>query len=132
MARSKRAVERLLESGSRYLEGKPGLKMNREKSRVTSASVCKKFRFLGFCPGKNGTGIFLRAHKSVLRKARAKLKRLTKRNRGHNVRNVVQDVKVFIRGWLEYYYVADMKRTLQDWNAWLRRRFRMEADARIV
>lgn len=48
-----------------------------------------------------------------------------KRNRGRNVRAVMQEVKVFIRGWLGYYYVADMKRTLQSWNEWLRRRFRM-------
>ncbi len=35
------------------------------------------------------------------------------------------EVKVFIRGWLGYYFVADMKRTLHSWNEWLRRRFRM-------
>ena len=124
-ARSKRAAERLLESGRRYLEGKLKLKMNREKSRVTSVFAWKKFKFLGFSLGKNGTGIFIRAHKSALRKAKAKLKFLTKRNRGRNVRKVMEEVKVYIRGWLGYYYVADMKRILQDWNAWLRRRFRM-------
>ena len=124
-ARSKRAAERLLESGRRYLEGRLKLKMNRKKSRVTSVFAGKKFKFLGFSLGKNGTGIFIRAHKSALRKAKAKLKLLTKRNRGRNVRRVMQEVKVYIRGWLGYYYVADMKRILQDWNAWLRRRFRM-------
>lgn len=37
----------------------------------------------------------------------------------------MQEVKVFIRGWLGYYYIADMKGILQGWNEWLRRRIRM-------
>ena len=124
-ARSRRAAERLLESSRKYLEGKLKLKMNMEKSRVTSVFAWKKFKFLGFCLGKNGKGIFIRVHKSAQQKAKAKLKLLTKRNRGRSVRKVMQEVTVFIRGWLGYYYVADMKRILQGWNEWLRRRFRM-------
>lgn len=80
-ARSKRAAERLLESSRRYLEGKLKLKMNKEKSRATRVFAWKKFKFLGFCLGKNGKDIFIRAHKSAQRKAKAKLKHLTKRNR---------------------------------------------------
>lgn len=91
----KRAAERLLESGRKYLEGKLKLEMNIEKSRATSVFAWKKFKFLGFCLGKNGTGIFIRAHKSAQRKAKAKLKLLTKRNRGCNVRKVMQEVKVY-------------------------------------
>lgn len=125
LAKSKRAAGRLLESSRRYLEGKLKLKMNMDKSKVTSIFAVKKFKFLGFCLGKNGAGIYIRAHKSSLQKAKAKLKLLTRRNRGRNVRAVMQEVKVFIRGWIGYYYVADMKRTLQSWNEWLRRRFRM-------
>ncbi|MEK4325821.1 group II intron maturase-specific domain-containing protein [Paenibacillus sp. FSL R7-0297] len=30
-----------------------------------------------------------------------------------------------MRGWIGYYYVADMKRILQSWSEWLRRRLRM-------
>lgn len=125
LAKSRRAAERLLESSRRYLEGKLKLKMNMDKSKVSSIFAVKKFKFLGFCLGKNGIGVYIRVHKSSLGKAKAKLKLLTKRNRGRNVRAVMQEVKVFIRGWLGYYYVADMKRTLQSWNEWLRRRFRM-------
>ena len=123
-ARSRRAAERLLESCRRYLEGRLKLKMNMEKSKVTSIFAIKNFKFLGFCLGKNGKGVFIRVHSKSLRKAKAKLKLLTKRNRGRNVRAVMQEVKVFIRGWLGYYYVAEMKRILQSWNEWLRRRFR--------
>ena len=124
-AKSKRAAERLLESCRRYLEGKLKLRMNTEKSKVTSIFSTRNFKFLGFCLGKNGKGIFIRAHYKSLKKAKEKLKLLTKRNRGRNVRAVMREVKVFIRGWLGYFHVADMKRTMQSWDEWLRRRFRM-------
>ena len=124
-AKSKRAAERLLESCRRYLEGKLKLRMNTEKSKVTSIFSTRNFKFLGFCLGKSGKGIFIRAHYKSLKKAKEKLKLLTKRNRGRNVRAVMREVKVFIRGWLGYFHVADMKRTMQSWDEWLRRRFRM-------
>ena len=34
-------------------------------------------------------------------------------------------VKVFMRGWLGYYGIADMKKDMERWNEWLRRRIRM-------
>ena len=74
-----------------------------EKSKVTSIFAQKNFKFLGFCLGKNGNGIFIRAHRKSLDKAKKTLKLLTKRNRGRNVRRVMQEVKVFIRGWIGYF-----------------------------
>lgn len=125
LAKSARAAKRLLESCKQYLEGRLKLKMNTEKSKVTSIFAQRSFKFLGFCLGKNGKEIFIRAHRNSLQKAKKKLRLLTKRNRGRNVRKVMEEVKTFIRGWLGYFFVADMKRTMQSWNEWLRRRFRM-------
>jgi RNA-directed DNA polymerase len=125
LAKSKRAAGRLLESCRRYLEDKLKLKMNVQKSKVVSVLAIKHFKFLGFCLGKNGKGVYIRAHRKSLAKAKRKLKELTRRNQGRNVRIVMENVKSFIRGWLGYYYVADIKRTLMSWNEWLRRRLRM-------
>ena len=124
-AKSKRATERLLESCRKYLEGKLTLKLNTEKSKVTSIFAKKKFKFLGFCLGKNGHDIYIRVHRKSLAKAKEKLKLLTKRNRGRNVRAVMQEVKVFARDWIGYFRVADLKWTLMSWDEWVRRRFRM-------
>lgn len=125
MARSKRAASRLRESSRRYLEGKLKLQVNEEKSKVVSVLGQKHFKFLGFCLGRNGNGIHIRVHRNSLSKAKKKLKELTCRSQGKNVRQVMEKVKVYIRGWLNHFYVADMKRNLQKWNEWLRRRFRM-------
>ena len=125
LAKSKRAAERLLGSCRKYLEGKQRLKMNTEKSKVTSVFAQRNFKFLGFCLGKNGSGVYIRAHRKSLKKAKEKLKLLTKRNRGRNVRAAMWEVKMFIRGWIGYYRVAEMKRTLMSRDEWLRRRIRM-------
>lgn len=125
LAKSKRAAERLLESSRDYLENKLKLRMNIQKSRVVSVVAQKYFKFLGFALGKNGRGVYIRTHRKSLAKAKKKLKELTCRSQGRNVRKVMENVKVFIRGWIGYYYVANMRRILQNWNEWLRRRFRM-------
>ena len=125
LAKSKRAATRLLESCRKVLENQLKLQMNAQKSKVVSVLARKHFKFLGFALGKNRDGVYIRAHGQSLAKAKKKLKELTRRSQGRNVRQVMEQVKVYIRGWVGYFYVADMKRILQDWSKWLRRRLRM-------
>ena len=125
LAKSPRAAERLLESSRKYLEGKLKLKMNMDKSRVVSVFEKRNFKFLGFALGKGKDGVFIRAHVKSLKKAKRKLKELTSRSQGRNVRAVMNKVKVFIRGWLGYFGIANMRNTMKEWDSWLRRRFRM-------
>ena len=125
LAKSPRAAERLLESSRRYLEGKLKLKTNLEKSRAVSVYAKQNFKFLGFALGKGRDGVFIRVHAKSLKKAKQKLKELTSRSQGRNVRTVMYKVKVYARGWLGYFGIASMKNTLKSWDEWLRRRFRM-------
>ena len=69
--------------------------------------------------------MFIRVHKKSLAKAKDKLRDLTKRNQGRNVREAMAKAKLFLRGWLNYYGIAEMKNTMKEWDGWLRRRFRM-------
>ena len=123
-ARSKRAAKRLLESSRKYLENNLKLTLNLEKSKAISL-YSRKFKFLGFAIGKRGKGTYIPVHRDFLAKVKAKLKALMRRNQGNNVRSVMEKVKVYIRGWLGYFHIADMKRISIDWDKWLRRRFRM-------
>jgi len=125
LAKSERAAERLLETSRKYLEGKLKLRMNAEKSKVVSVVAIRNFKFLGFALGRGKNGYFIRAHAKSLKKAKQKLKELTSRSQGRNVRTVMENVKVYIRGWLGYFGIASMKSTMEDWDGWLRRRFRM-------
>lgn len=125
LAKSTRAAERLLENSRKYLEGKLKLRMNAEKSKVVSVVAIRNFRFLGFALGRGKNGYFIRAHAKSLKKAKQKLKDLTSRSQGRNVRTVMENVKVYVCGWLGYFAIASMKSTMEDWDGWLRRRFRM-------
>ena len=69
----KRAAERLLESCRKYLEGKQKLKMNAEKGEVVRIFAKQKFKFLGFCLGKNENGIYICAHRKSLSKGKAEV-----------------------------------------------------------
>ena len=89
LCKSKRAAERLLESSTRYLEGKLKLKVNREKSRVTRITSREKFKFLGFAFRKYKEDVLIRVHPKSLKKAKAKLHELTRRNQGRNVKEDV-------------------------------------------
>ena len=125
VTKSKRAAEHMLESCRKFLEGRLKLTMNLQKSKVVSLFSNRNFKFLSCCLGKDGRGVYIRVHRNSLQKAKRKLKELTSRSLGRNVRTVMAKVKEFIRGWIGYFYIADMKRILQRWNEWLRRRIRM-------
>ena len=125
LCKSERAAGRLLESSTRYLEGKLKLKVNRDKSHIAKVNATKKFKFLGFAFGKGKDGLFIRVHQKSMQKAKDRLKELTRRNQAKNVRQVMAEVKRYMQGWLNYYAIASMKNTLAEWNGWLRRRIRM-------
>ena len=79
----------------------------------------------GIQVGKGKNGVFIRAHDKSKKKAKARLKELTSRSQGRNVRKVMENVKVYIRGWLGYFGISSMKATMQRWDEWLRRRLRV-------
>ena len=125
LAKSKRASERLLETSTNYLEGTLKLRVNREKSRTVSVFAKRNFKYLGFCLGKNGKGIYIRVHAKSWKKAKDKLRMLTSRSRCGSIVKTMERIKVFMRGWLNYFSIADMKNNIESLNGWLYRRIRM-------
>ncbi len=125
LAKSERASERLLESSTKYLEGTLKLKVNREKSRMVSVFAIRNFKYLGFCFGKNGKGIYIRVHGKTWKKAKDKLRMLTSRSRCGSIVKTMERIKEYMRGWLNYYSMADMKSNIESLNGWLYRRIRM-------
>ena len=49
----------------------------------------------------------------------------SKNERGRHSIYHYRKCKIFIRRWIGYFHVADMKRMMKTWDEWLRRRFRM-------
>ena len=125
LAKSKRASERLLESSTKYLEEKLKLTVNREKSRMVSVFAIRNFKFLGFALGRNGSGIYVRVHPKSWKKFKSKLKDLSSRRSVQSIKPSLEKIKVYERGWLNYYGIASMKNNIDDINGWLYHRIRM-------
>ena len=125
LAKSRRASERLLESSTKYLEEKLKLTVNREKSRTVSVFAIRNFKFLGFALGRNGGGIYIRVHPKSWNKFKSKLKDLSSRRSVQNIKASLARIKVYARGWLNYYGIASMKNNMEDINGWLYHRIRM-------
>ena len=125
LARSERAAKRLLESSISYLEGKLRLTVNREKSRVTSVFSIRNFKYLGFALGRNGNGIYICVHPKSWKKMKAKLKSLSSRRHVQSVIPALNKIRVFMRGWLNYYGIAAMRGNIEELNGWLYHRIRM-------
>ena len=125
LTKSEWAAERLLESSTKYLEETLKLRVNREKSRTVSVFAIRNFKFLGFCFGKNEKGIYIRVHGKSWKKVKGRLRQLTSRSRCGSIVRAMEKIKVYMRGWLNYYGIADMKKNIESLNGWLYRRMRM-------
>ena len=125
LAKSERAAKRLLETSTKYLEGTLKLRVNQEKSRVVSVLAIRNFKFLGFALGRNGSGIYIRVHPKSRKKFKNALREYSSRRRCQSIRPSLEKIKVYVRGWLNYYGIASMKNWMDDLNGWLYRRMRM-------
>src|SRR5205085_406042 len=105
--RSLAAGQRVMESVTRFLEEKLKLRVNREKSAVAPVGERK---FLGHRLLLNGKlGI---APKSIKR-AKEKIRQITRRNRGVSLAQVTVELNLFLVGWINYYRYAACRFDLQ-------------------
>jgi len=119
--KSRRAAERVMESCTKYLEGKLKLKVNREKSKTGSPL---KLKFLGFSLYKTGRGTGIRPHEKSLKRFKDKVRELTSRKQARPIEQILLRLKRYTTGWLGYYAIADMRNRMKDLNEWARRRIR--------
>ena len=96
-----------------------------EKSCTVSVFAIRNFKFLGFALGRNGKGIYVRVHPKSWKKFKSRLKELSSRKRCQSIKPSLEKIKVYARGWLNYYGIASMKNNIDDINGWLYHRIRM-------
>ena len=125
LAKSERAAKRLLETSTKYLEGTLKLRVNQEKSRVVSVFAIRNFKYLGFALGRNGGGVYVRVHPKSMKKFKDHLREYSSRRRCQSIRLSLEKIKVYVRGWMNYYGIASTKTPIDDLNGWLYRRIRM-------
>ena len=118
LVHSKRAGERVLTSVTRFVERKLKLKVNEHKSRVVPTNQCK---FLGF----SFHGSSLVWHSDAMLKFKREVRKLTGRSRGISTAKLLQELTVYMRGWINYFGIAQGYQKCIDLDHWIRRRVRM-------
>jgi RNA-directed DNA polymerase len=116
--RSKRAGERVYQSVKMFLEKKLRLKINDTKSAVAKVSGRK---FLGYRILNDGC---LSIAPQSLQRAKDKVRALTKRNRGRSFRQIISELNRFLKGWYNYFKLADTPSVFIKLDGWIRRKMR--------
>jgi RNA-directed DNA polymerase len=118
---SKRAGERVMASVSRYLERRLKLKVNQAKSAVDRPWNRK---FLGYSLTWHERPRLKVAAESVER-MKGKLRHLFRMGRGRNLQRLIQeDVSPLLRGWINYFRLAEVKGIFEEVDGWVRRKLR--------
>jgi RNA-directed DNA polymerase len=118
LVRSERAGQRVKESVTRFLERKLKLKVNQDKSRVSSTDDTN---FLGF----TFKGTKIRWSDNAFREFKRRVKRLTGRSWFVSMEYRYEKLSQYIRGWMNYFGISEYYRPIPEIDHWLRRRIRM-------
>ena len=119
--KSKKSAERTLKNIIPFIEGKLFLKVNRKKTIVAHVS---KVKYLGYSFYRNKGKCRFRVHPKSVAKMKNKIRELTDRNNGMSNAKREEKYQQFVRGWVNYFKLADMKNLLKDTDEWARRRIR--------
>ena len=119
MVKSAAAARRVMSSLTRFVEGRLKLVVNRAKSQTAPLRQCA---FLGFQIGARGRAVWTtKAHARFKQRVRE----ITRRNRGHRVQDVIDELRRYVTGWLNYFGISHTYTALLALDEWVRRRVRL-------
>ena len=104
-----------------FIEDKLFLKVNRGKTTISHVS---KIKYLGYAFYRSKGKCRFRVHPKSVKKMKDRLRELTRRNNGWSNEYRRQRLAEFVRGWINYYSMADMKGLMIETDEWLRRKIR--------
>lgn len=119
LVRSAKAAERVMGSVTSYVEKKLGLIVNRAKSKSAPLAECT---FLGFQISSRGKVKW--SEKSFLR-FKQRVREITKRNRGQNTEFVIDELRRYVTGWMNYFGISHTYAAVLELDEWIRRRVRL-------
>lgn len=119
--KSKKSAQRTLENIIPFIEEKLFLKVNRKKTGVAHIS---KVKYLGYSFYRHKGKCRFRVHPQSVAKMRNRIRELTDRNNGMSNTKREEKYQQYVRGWVNYFKLADMKQLLKETDEWARRRIR--------
>ena len=125
ICKSRRAAERTLASLTRFVQDKMLLKVNQEKSHVSPVTSPRtKFLGYGFYFSRAKGEVRLTIHKKSKQKLKDTIRQLLTRNPRTSIENVKQLLAQKLRGWMNYFQLADAQKWTLEVDRWIRRRIR--------
>jgi RNA-directed DNA polymerase len=118
LTNSRKGAEKALDTARKYLEGELKLVVNEAKSGIVECG--EGVKYLGVVLRTNHVAI----REERLRGLKAKVRKLTRRNSPVNLGKVIDDLNPVIRGFANYFRIADCKGVLNSLAQWIRRRLR--------
>jgi RNA-directed DNA polymerase len=115
---SRSAAVNALASATHILEKDLKLRVNRSKTHIAHSDA--GIKFLGVEIGSR----FTRIQEKKLHGFKQKVRQLTKRNGGKNLAAVIRQLNPLLRGFANYFSIANCSRAFTALSAWIRRRLR--------
>lgn len=119
--RSKAAAKRVMASIDRFVTGRLRLKINADKSAIRRPWDCK---YLGFSFTNSRVNPKIRIHWKTIKRFKQRVRELTGRSCGRSLAQVTHKLMEYLRGWWNYYRVAESMNRLRPLKHWIRRRLR--------
>ena len=119
--RSERAGQRVMDA-LRKQYAKLRLKVNESKSAVASA-WSRKFLGYSFWVAKGGE-VKRRVAPKALEMMKDRVRSITKRPGGRSMKSVFEELAGYLRGWKNYFRLADTPNIFANLDKWIRRRLR--------
>ena len=115
---SQPAAENALKSATQILEKDLKLTVNRTKTHIAHSD--DGIRFLGVEIGSR----FTRIQDKKLQGFKQKVRQITKRNEGKNLAAVIKQLNPVLRGFANYFSIANCHQAFMALSGWIRRRLR--------
>jgi RNA-directed DNA polymerase len=120
--RSKRAGERVM-AALRGCYARLRLRVNEDKSAVSRVWDRK---FLGYSMWvAKGLKVRLRVAAKALKEMKERVRQITSRNGGRSMKQVCGELGTYLRGWKQYFALAETPGIFEDLDKWIHRRLRM-------
>ena len=119
-AKSKSEAGRFKEIATKILEQELKLTVNVKKTHITN--IDKGIAYLGFIIKRK----YISIQPKRIEKLKDKIRELTPRNSGLNLEYMVWKLNPILRGWCNYFKIANCKSTFANIIGWIRRRLRMK------
>jgi len=124
LVKSEASAKRVMESITKWIEKKLGLKVNATKTKIVRPNNLKYLGFGFYYDFKSGK-YYCRPHEDSIAKFKRNLKKITSRSLSIDFKTRIKKLNEVTRGWVNYFAISNMKGMMREIDSHLRTRLRI-------